>query len=181
MIGSAIALGLASAAVAVPDDYSIADVRFDISDNAVLGPLRAGLLCLPAGKVRWKDLTRPDASTVIPDLHRKLAADSLRVEAGGDPIFAVPAPPTRYRLRVTVVNATLKLCKPGSPIGPQIYKGTGSLTIVWETFDRQARETVLRNEFVVPLVIENGGARSDASPTLAALKRSAGLYAATRR
>ena len=147
MIGAVVALGLASASVtvAVPDDYSIAAVGFDIPDNAVLGPLRAGLLCLPVGKVRWRDLALPDASTATAHLHRTLAAERLQVETGGDPIFAEPPSPTRYRLRVTVPAATLKLCKPGSPIGPQVYKGAGTLTIVWETFDRQARETVVRN------------------------------------
>ena len=183
MIALTAALGITVAPTlsVVPDDYSIAAVTFDIARDSVLGPLRAGLLCLPAGRTRWKDVVLPDNATAITILTRSLTDEQLTVRVSGDPIFADPPPPTRYRIRVTVAAATLQLCKPGSPIGPQLYKGLGTLTVVWETFDRQARSNVVRNVFTVPLVIGKGSATRDTEAVLGALEKAAVLYARTRR
>jgi len=183
MITYVVVLGLAAApaVVVAPDDYSIAALKFEIPKDAVLGPLRAGLLCLPAGRTRWKDVALPENATAVASLNRTLAAENLAVETAGDPIFAEPPPPTRYRLRVTVVSATLRLCKPGSPVGPQTYKGAGTLTVVWETFDRHVRSSVVSNQFTVPLVIEKSDPKRDADAVLEALAQSARLYARTRR
>lgn len=111
-------------------DYSIASVEYALSPLDRVGSLQAGLLCLPKGKLRWRDVARPDGET----LARKLTdviGGKLSVAARADPLFGDPEPPTRYRIRVVIEAVKLRLCIAGLGIGEKQPSGGGVATVRW--------------------------------------------------
>lgn len=161
-------------------DYSIATIESDLRPMDEVGPLRVGMLCLPKGKLLWRDIAKPTDAITIAILSRRLAALGLAVPDLPDPLFSEVAPLTKYRIRVTFESLAMKLCVPGLGIGNR-PSGNGIMIVRWDTFDRLTRTQVETRKFEVALTIEGRDARNDNSVIKDALNQSADQYVLARR
>jgi hypothetical protein len=146
-----------------------------------VGKLQAGLLCLPKGKLRWRDVARPEDEVLANRLTAVLDEQGLSVAARADPLFADPAPLTRYRVKVVVERVNLRLCLAGLGIGEKQPSGGGDATVRWETYDRAARVLIDRVRYDVPLIVNGRDARGASGVISDALVDSASRYAKHRK
>lgn len=168
-----------SAAATQVADYSIAALEYAPAPLDRVGKLQAGLLCLPKGKLRWRDVARPEAEAAARTLSAALG-ERLSVAARADRLFGDPDPVTRFRVRVVVETLNLRLCIAGLGIGEKTPSGEGSMTVRWETYDRMSRARIADDVFVVPLLIKGRDVRGASGILSDALVESAARYAATR-
>ena len=122
-------------------DYSIASVEYLPSPLEKIGKLQAGLLCPPKGKLRWRDVARPEHDAVAKRLTKVLGDGGLLVAPRADPLFGDPVPLTRYRVKVVVERVKMRLCIAGLGIGEKQPSGEGITAVRWDTYDRVARGT----------------------------------------
>lgn len=165
--------------MAVPD-YSIAAIEYLPGPLEQVGKLQAGLLCLPKGKLRWRDVARPSDDVMLARLSAVLNKSGLAVSARADRLFADPEPLTTYRIKVVVEAVKLRLCIAGLGIGEMQPKGNGQITVRWETYDRMARTKIDSVTFALPLSIAGRDARGASSVVSDALVETARRYAAVR-
>jgi hypothetical protein len=175
LIGDGVAL---AAPVA---EYSIAAIEYLPTPLEKVGKVQAGLLCLPKGKLRWRDVARPDNEKQLTRLTEVLIAGGLLAPAQADRLFADPEPQTTYRLKVVVETVKLRLCVAGLGIGEMQPKGEGRMTVRWETYDRVARAKVASVSFDVPLLLNGRDARGASGVISDALVDSASRYAKHRK
>jgi hypothetical protein len=161
-------------------DYSIAAIEYLPTPLENVGKVQAGLLCLPKGKLRWRDVARPDDEVMAKRLTDVLGEGGLTVAARPNPLFGDPVPPTRYRTKVVVERVKLKLCIAGLGIGEKQPSGEGDMTVRWETYDRIARTRVDAATFEVPMLLKQRDARGASGVISDALVESARRYAAKR-
>jgi hypothetical protein len=169
-------------ALAVPvAGYSIAAIEYLPTPLEKVGKVQAGLLCLPKGKLRWRDVARPEDEKLLARLTAVLAAGGLSAPARADRLFADPEPQTTYRLKVVVETVKLRLCVAGLGIGEMQPKGEGRMTVRWETYDRAARAEVARVSYDVPLELKARDVRGASGVISDGLVESAVRYAAARK
>jgi hypothetical protein len=169
-------------ALAVPvAEYSIAAIEYLPTPFEKVGKVQAGLLCLPKGKLRWRDIARPEDEKLLARLTEVLIAGGLSAPKRADRLFADPEPQTTYRLKVVVETVKLRLCVAGLGIGEMQPKSEGRLTVRWETYDRAARAEVARVTYDVPLELKARDVRGAAGVIGDALVESAVRYAAARK
>jgi hypothetical protein len=186
--------GAQAAAPAGPSDYSIAAVEYAIAPFDQVGKLRAGILCLPKGKLRWRDVARPEEDVLARRLGDALRAEAMTVAPPPDRLFGDAEPMTKFRVRVVIERLAIRLCVPGLGIGEKSPSGEGTLTVRWETWDRggrgrgrggggegSAREGSALVRVEVPVAIERRDARTASSIVSDAVVESAIRYAAGRR
>ena len=161
-------------------DYSIAAIEYLPGPLEQVGKLQAGLLCLPKGKLRWRDVARPSNDVLLARLSTVLASSGLAVSPRADRLFADPEPQTTYRVRVVVETVKLRLCIAGLGIGEMQPKGAGQITVRWETYDRAARAKIDSVTLDVPLSINGRDVRGASSVLTDALVETAQRYAAGR-
>jgi hypothetical protein len=162
-------------------DYSIAAIEYRPSPLEQVGKVQAGLLCLPKGKLRWRDVARPDDEVLAKRLTGVLGDKGLSIAARPNPLFGDPVPATRYRVRVVVERVKLRLCIAGLGIGEKQSSGGGDATVRWETYDRAARAKVDSVSYEVPLIVNGRDARGAPGIISDALVESATRYAADRK
>jgi hypothetical protein len=162
-------------------DYSIAAIEYRPTPLEQVGKVQAGLLCLPKGKLRWRDVARPEDEVLVGRLSKAIADAGLSVSARADPLFADPAPMTRYRVKVVVERVKLRLCVAGLGIGEKQPSGGGDATVRWETYDRAARVLIDKVSYDVPLIVNGRDARGASGVISDALVDSAVRYAKHRK
>jgi hypothetical protein len=172
------AIPVASASKA---SYSIAAIDYLPTPLEQVGKVQAGLLCLPKGKLRWRDVARPADEIVLSRLTDVLGTGGLSAPARADRLFADPEPQTTYRLKVVVETVKLRLCVAGLGIGEMQPKGEGRMIVRWETYDRVARLKTDTTAFHIPLIIDGRDARGAPGIINDALVESARRYVVTRR
>ena len=128
---------------------AIATVVDAIGANTVIGAKRAGLLCLPDGKARWRDLEPPSETMARSAIVNALRRDGFGVVEEDVALYGPVANPSPRALRITLMAADLQLCQVGFGISGNRLKGT--LTVRWEEFDRTARQRRSSDEYVVPI------------------------------
>lgn len=172
-------------AVAAEPDYSIAAIEYAPAPLQEVGSVKAGLICLPKGKLRWRDVARPAEHALTERVEKVLREGGLNVAAQPDPLYGDAPPATSHRIRVTVETVKLRLCvagdvmfvgKVGRPPTTQ-----GVVTVRWETFDRVARERVGDVRFDVPVDARDADARSASHVLSDAIEASAARFVATRK
>ena len=161
-------------------DYSIASIEYKPSALDKIGALRAGLICLPKGKLRWRDVARPTDGDITRALSVAAAAKGLPVAMPPNPLFSDAPPATTYRIKVVFEEVELRLCVAGSSLMKQTPSGRGRALIRWETYDRIKRTMVATNVFDVPLLIDGRDPRGSATVLADAMRESATRYAASR-
>lgn len=124
---------------------SVAPLRSEIAGDAKVGSRRSGALCVPAGKVQWRDVS-PDARDTAAAVARVLARRA-EVFVPGPEVLDEGAPPGRYRIVPTVTAAALKACLPEWGIAKwgdkdRRIKASGTVTVQWRVFDTQSRAQV---------------------------------------
>jgi hypothetical protein len=176
-----VVMGDAVALVVPVAEYSIAAIEYLPTPLEKVGKVQAGLLCLPKGKLRWRDVARPEDEKLLTRLTEVLIAGGLSAPKRADRLFADPEPQTTYRLKVVVETVKLRLCVAGLGIGEMQPKGEGRMTVRWETYDRAARAEVARVTYDVPLELKARDVRGAAGVIGDALVESAVRYAAARK
>ncbi len=162
-------------------DYSIAGIEYAPTPLEKVGKVQAGLLCLPKGKLRWRDVARPEDEVLAKRLTDALGDRGLSVAARPNPLFGDPVPATRYRIKVVVERVKLRLCVAGLGIGEKQPSGEGDATVRWETYDRAARVLIDNVRYDVPLIVNGRDARGASGIMSDALVESATRYAAHRK
>ena len=162
-------------------DYAIAAIEYLPTPLEKVGKVQAGLLCLPKGKLRWRDVARPGDDVLATRLTGVLGESGLSVAARADPLFADAAPMTRYRVKVVVERVKLRLCIAGLGIGEKQPSGGGEATVRWETYDRAARARIDTVTFEVPMILNQRDVRGASGVISDALVESAVSYAAHRK
>jgi hypothetical protein len=164
-----------------PPTYSIAAIEYLPTPLEKVGKVQAGLLCLPKGKLRWRDVAQPEDEKLLARLTGVLGDGGLSVPKRADRLFADPEPQTTYRLKIVVETVKLRLCVAGLGIGEMQPKGEGRMTVRWETYDRVARAKVATVSFDVPIVLEQRDPRGATGVLGDALAETALRYAAARK
>jgi len=162
------------------NDYSIATIEYAPGPLDKIGALRAGLICLPKGAVRWRDVARPTDADVVRALSVALAAKGLPAAMPPDILFSDAPPSTTYRIKVIVEAVRLRLCVAGSSLVKQTPSGKGSVVVRWETYDRVERTLVGKTVFDVPLLLDGRDPRGSAAVLSDAIVGTAAQYAASR-
>lgn len=125
--------------------FTISEVDFAMPTEAVVGAKRSGMLCTPAGRLRWRDVD-PERKAL---LHRLAVAArdaglDVRVPTADDFSSAVSTP---YRVTVTVTRVEASACVPwqGIRLGKQPrVRGERHVETVWRVFDQKRRVLVAK-------------------------------------
>jgi hypothetical protein len=177
------ALWFATASAALPD-YSIAAIDYAPTPLQIVGSVKAGLICLPKGKLRWRDVARPGDHALLERVEKMLRGGGLDVAPQPDPLYGDAPPATLYRIRVNVEAVKLRLCVAGDVmfVGRVGRPPTtqGIVTVRWETFDRAARQRVGDVRFNMPVDYRNADARTASHVLSDAIEASASLYVKAR-
>jgi hypothetical protein len=181
LTGSVLWFATASAA---PSDYSIAAIDYAPTPLQIVGSVKAGLICLPKGKLRWRDVARPAEQALVRRVESVLRVGGLDIAPQPDPLFGDAPPATANRIRVTVETVKLRLCVAGDVVfvgkvgRPPTTQGI--VTVRWETFDRVARARVADVRFDMPVDYRDADARTASRVLSDAIEASASLYVKAR-
>jgi hypothetical protein len=165
--------------------YSIAAIEYAPTPLQQVGSIKAGLLCLPKGKLRWRDVARPGDHALVGRVEDVLRQGGLTVAPQPDPLFGDAPPATTYRIKATVTDVALKLCVAGDVLligkvgRPPATHGT--VTVRWETYDRLARARISKADYVIEVDDRNGDARTASHVLSNAIEASAARYAGAQR
>ena len=111
--------------------YVVERLGDSIGADDSIGPKRAGLMCLPNGHIRWRDLMPGERAD-----RRDIVEDAL--EDAGLPIVSGAPSATRrqFRVRGLVTEASASLCARQQLIGDKAaLSGTAHVTIEWRVED----------------------------------------------
>lgn len=128
--------------------YTVADVRDDLPADAVIGRKRSGLLCTPAGSMRWSSIA-PDRKAMIETVSLRARDAGLHVKVPSADDFNQEIR-TRFRITATIEKAHLNVCVPwmGLRIGKQPrVRASGEIASVWRVFDQTRHILVARVSF----------------------------------
>jgi len=159
------------------ETYSIASVRYELEPSQKIGAAKAGMLCLPAGSVRWNDLAKPDRDALVERLETSFGAAGLPFDQKNDPIFA-DASSARYRLRLIIESVKLSLCTGGFGSFHLKPKGSGTATIRWEIFDRESQTRIDSRSYETEIALLGRDPRADPEPLSAAIEASSAQFGA---
>ena len=174
-----ICLGSHITAAASAPAYSIAAIEYAPGPLQKVGKVKAGLLCLPKGTLRWRDIARPEDRVLLNRLTDTLAQHEIATAPPPDALFGDAAPQTTYRIKIIVEELRLTLCVAGFGIGKK-PAGTGLVRVRWERYDRVARTRTDSTEYEIPIDADGRDARNTPAVLTDALLESARRYAATR-
>lgn len=164
-----------------PDDYSVTEIDSAIPAEAVVGPLRSGLACLPAGKLRWNDIARGRERALIKTGQRVLADAGLGAAPAPDGPFQSELKPERgrYHVALTVRQFVLKLCVAWKGLGVK-PKGKGAVTIGIAVLDTASNVRLPDREMVIDLDLRGRDPRRDESVLSDAIAEAMRRFVATR-
>ncbi len=136
--------------------YVVERLGDGIGADDSIGPKRAGLICLPSGHIRWRDLVPGERAD-----RREIVQDAL--EDAGLPILSTASASTRrqFRIRGLVTEASANLCARQQLLGDSAaLSGTARLTIEWRIEDVADPGTSRRHVSAVDRKIAAGNAAS---------------------
>lgn len=113
-----------------PRYVRISKIRYRIDEERKVGSVKVGVLCLPNGSLRWREVKLPGADEV-----REVIA--ARLKEAGTPISLVDGPAGRSDneaayLEVAIENATFRLCMPGMQMLTGKPKLHGVMAMQWK-------------------------------------------------
>jgi hypothetical protein len=156
---SAVLAALLSAAPAMAQDrprFTVTEVRYDVLADAVVGARRSGLLCTPAGKLRWTAVA-PDRRRLTDRLSAALHDAGLDVRISSDDDFDREVR-TPLRITVTLERARVSACVPwmGLRVGKAAkQRASGEIETVWRVFDQKRRILVFKAAFCTAFKTES--------------------------
>lgn len=124
-------------------------LQINITPMQQIGSLKSGLICAPAGKLRWKDIARESEQDIADKvlLAIRFAKPSSLPVAG------------ESLLRGKIVKAAIDLCTSWRGIGPK-PKGSGTVSITWERYNAAGR--LSERDYTVPVVVAGRDPRENA-------------------
>jgi len=139
---AALAIGLialpAGALARAPDPaaprpaYSVTMIHAPYAANAGVGARRAGLMCLPQGAVRWRELSARDDRWSIALIEDALAQEGLVVDR------AARAKASSVLVRGALRRVVLRVCARHWGLGdPFSLDGDGALEMEWRVLDAE--------------------------------------------
>lgn len=125
-----------------PSYYVFAvDASFGARDK--IGAKRAGLLCVPAGPLRWRDVDDGGISHLSAMLGAALNRAGLHALSRDRDVFETGGPDADYRLVVTIKGIDASVCAPHWGLGgKRAYDGRGRITLRWQVYSRATRAIV---------------------------------------
>jgi hypothetical protein len=142
------ALVLAGAVTALPAGadvpsapiYAVVRMSTELSDDDVVGHRRAGLICAPAGAIRWADIGAKSSTDQRETVQDVLEDAGIAVTPFGEVSPGRPAETAR-RIRGAVTAATFKLCARHWAIGDaNALSGDAAIDIDWRIEGRAGIE-----------------------------------------
>ncbi len=165
-------------------DYSIAAIEYAPTPMQQVGNVKAGLICLPKGKLRWRDVARPGDHALVGRVESLLREHGLTIAPQPDPLYGDPSPATKFRIAIELTEAKLRLCVAGDvPLVGKVGRAPsthGTIAVRWETYDRAARKKIDSVTFMIPIDDTNADARTASHVLSNAIEASAVRYAARR-
>ncbi len=145
----ALALFLSDAAAAQERSrFTVAEVRYELRADDVVGARRSGLLCTPAGKLRWT-MVAPDRRALTDRLSAAMREGGLDAKLTSEDDFDREVR-TPFRITVTVESAHFSVCGPwmGLKVGKTArQKIAGEIATTWRVFDQKRRVLVMKAAF----------------------------------
>ena len=155
----AAALALLGAAAGAEPLLTVDAITDRLEADRAIGARRSGMLCTPAGKVRWRDAAPRSEGT-------RLVLATALAERGA----AVTIPSrddfdgrvhTRYRIDLEIVDVRLDTCVPwrGIRVGGQArLKATGQVAAIWRVFDQKQHRLVAKVPVCLPVNVRDAEA-----------------------
>ncbi len=162
--------------------FSVAQISYPLNQSYVLGPRRAGFLCLPAGNVRWRDMALPAIADVeqIVDQAGWARSRGLTLQHN-HPIFLLA--PADLVVAGTLINAQISMCVPGQNIGigRRLVNGGGKITLRWDIWQTSSKSLIAQKQVVVPVVFTEGDPRRSHTALATAIAQSLELALQSRQ
>ena len=153
--------------------FNIARLSYPLEARQILGPRRAGFLCLPAGKVRWRDMALPAVADVEHAVDQAGWARSLGLTLQqSHPVFLLA--PADLVVAGTLVNAQISMCVPGRNIGigRRVVTGGGQITLRWDIWQTSSKSLISQKQVVVPIAFADMDPRRSHAALAAAIAQS---------
>lgn len=128
--------------------FTVAEVRYDIQADDVVGARKSGMLCTPAGKLHWT-MVSPDRRALTDKLSAAMRAAGLDAKLTSDDDFDREVR-TPFRIAVTVERARMSVCVPwmGLKLGRTARQRiAGEIETTWRVFDQKRRVLVVKAAF----------------------------------
>lgn len=160
--------------------FSVAPLKVELDDAGIIGRRRAGLICAPAGAIRWRDVGLNGAEGA--------AAIAAGLHDAGVPVqdpetdTDLPAPRAGgYRLVARLTEVRLQVCSPQWGAMRLIerkhtLKGEGFLKVDWRIYDVAARK-LLKETSVETTMALSGSTSTLAGAVRVGLAENAGRLA----
>jgi len=109
-------------------------IDYKLDPETVIGPVRAGMLCLPNGKLRWRDLR-------LPGLLDSQALVARALASGGMNVVTRDAGPSKRGgfINLAIETAHLRLCMPGLSGVVGKPRGEGNMRLHWQLSDSDGK------------------------------------------
>ena len=142
--------------------FAVGAVLTEVAGDAKVGSKHAGLICAPAGALRWRE--------VEPSGAKSAGAATRVIRDAGVPVVAqdaddwieTRAPSTGYRLIGAVVGVKASVCSPAFGIGRALdhskrLKGEGRMRVEWRIYRLADHQVVARTETCAPFAFDRTG------------------------
>jgi hypothetical protein len=144
--------------------YSVAKIDFEIDRNRKVGRKKAGLACLPAGGLRWRDVSQPKDSDLISAVSTALIKTGQDVAMPIDDVFRLAPIKTPYLIAGIIKDVSLNVCMPKWGVfgtgNKDWLKGAGALTVEWTIYSYAKKSAIQTITIEQPFEIapsDNGG------------------------
>lgn len=163
-------LALAVPAGNVPQTkFELFEMRRAIAPADRVGARKAGLLCLPAGALRWSDID-PGSDAINRAVARGFSTGGVR-----DP-FTVPSSAT-FKVSGEIVGVDVSACLAETGLkrklgGRKTSKVSGAISVRWRVFDIASQRVVYDQTSISPFEATGGNASAQ-DQVAAVIERSA--------
>ncbi len=131
--------------------FAVGALRTELSAEDAVGHKKAGLICAPAGTLRWRDV-EPAGPKARAAVARAVRGAGVAIEAqDADDWLDYRAPTTGYRLIGNVVGMQASACVPAYGLARKVdhgqrLKGEGRMRVEWRIYRLADRKEIARTE-----------------------------------
>ena len=140
-----------SPATLASEVFSVGALRTELTADDKVGHKRAGLICAPAGVLRWREV-EPPGTRARAAVARAVRDAGVAIDApDADDWLDYRAPGTGYRLIGDVVGMEANACVPAYGLARKVdhgqrLKGEGRMRVEWRIYRLADRKLVARTE-----------------------------------
>ncbi len=128
--------------LAEPANVVVRHIGSAVTDRSNIGPLQAGILCVPNGSVRWSDGYTAGLDRVV---RATLADTGVNVKGALEERFGLAEPSGDYYVVATITEIRVNICytQPGFGLSrfgidtsnPNAIKASGSMSVEWAVYN----------------------------------------------